>query len=143
MSYAAIGKEMNCSDTVAYKLVRKAIKAIPLEAATQVRAQDLEALSRQQARLESHADAGDVHAALGVVRILERRSKYYGLDAATKVEAVTMTVEQRAKTLFAPPRGMAIERVHAIARECIEAATDDEERAAWMALYQAIGGSLT
>lgn len=79
-TYEAIGRTLSMSTANAHKTVRLAIEAIPLEAASQVRQLELERLDKMLAALWEEAIKGHPKAVAGVVRIMERRAAYLGLD---------------------------------------------------------------
>lgn len=71
----------------AYRDIQKAMKNQEKEAVTEVRAQEimlLDELARPQ--IKKALETGDDKAVTAVLRIMERRAKYLGLDAPTQVE---------------------------------------------------------
>lgn len=70
----------------AYNAYSRALVRTLREPAEEVRTQELERLDRMMARFYDNALRGDVQSATTVLRIMERRSRLLGLDAATKIE---------------------------------------------------------
>ena len=90
--YADIAKVLGVSTGTAWKDVTSALRETMTEEATALRTlqgQRLDALLRG---LYPQAIAGDTKAALAAVRIMERQSRLFGLDAPA---ALTMSVEYR------------------------------------------------
>ncbi|MGV2855404.1 hypothetical protein ACNPON_17640 [Glutamicibacter sp. AGC13] len=76
------GDRGNC-----WRDIQKAISAQEAEAVNEVRAQEvllLDELARPQ--IKKALETGDDKAVMAVLRIMERRAKYLGLDAPTQVE---------------------------------------------------------
>ena len=71
----------------AYKDMQKAIADIPAEAAEIVRAQELELLDVMARGLVARAAQGDDKAVNSMLHIMDRRSKYMGLDTPTRIES--------------------------------------------------------
>lgn len=89
MGYAAIGKQLGVSTTAAYKLVQKAIEEIKerqAEDAEHLRRLEIERLDAAQSAIWPKVEKGDLMAIDRLIRILQRRSAYYGLDAPQKQE---------------------------------------------------------
>jgi hypothetical protein len=79
-TYEAIARALEISVSGAHKLVREAIKAIPAEAANDVRSLELARLDRMMEGLWEQAKKGEPRAVAAVVRLMERRAAYLGLD---------------------------------------------------------------
>jgi len=75
------GDRSNC-----YKDIQKAVEAAEKEAATEVRAQEILLLDQIARPQIKRALDGDEKAATVLLRIMERRAKYLGLDAPTQIE---------------------------------------------------------
>lgn len=75
------GDRSNC-----YKDIQKAVEAAEKEAVTEVRAQEILLLDQIARPQIKRALDGDEKAATVLLRIMERRAKYLGLDAPTQVE---------------------------------------------------------
>lgn len=86
LNYREIAKALACSLANAHKLVETAIAQIPIEAAEQVRQLELARLDKMLEGLNDSANTGDPRAVLAVVKIMERRAKYLGLDAPQQHE---------------------------------------------------------
>jgi hypothetical protein len=65
------------------------------EAAEVLRQQEVDRLDRAQAAIWQQVLKGDVRAGMLFVKYVERRCRILGLDAATKVEVVTMDAIER------------------------------------------------
>lgn len=85
MGYREIAKALDCSLGNAHKLVETAIAQIPVESAEDVRRIELARLDRMLRGVSKYANTGDPKAILAVVKIMDRRAKYLGLDAPSKV----------------------------------------------------------
>ena len=87
LTYQQIADRLYNGDRgAAWRDIRKAIDNQEAEAVAEVRAQEvllLDQLARPQLK---KALEGDEKAALVLLRIMERRSKYLGLDAPTQIE---------------------------------------------------------
>jgi hypothetical protein len=79
-SYEQIGKHLGCRKSDAYKIVKRAIDAIPREAAEDVRLMELARLDVMMATLWPLAAKGDGAAIERMLRIMKRRAEYLGLD---------------------------------------------------------------
>jgi hypothetical protein len=77
---------MSISIAGAHKMVHTAIAEIPRDAAEQVRALELERLNRMLDGVWPAAESGDPRAIDSVIKLMDRRSKYLGLDSPLKVE---------------------------------------------------------
>jgi hypothetical protein len=86
-TYREISAEMGVSLATAYKDAKEAIAALPTPAAEEWRRVDLERLDYLWEKLRPGIELGDDKAVNAALRVLERRSRYLGLDAPTKVEA--------------------------------------------------------
>ena len=86
LSYRQVAQALSCSVSVAHEYVESAIAAIPREAAEDVRRLELERVDRMIAGAWPGASSGDPKSIFAVVKLMERRAKYLGLDAPSKVE---------------------------------------------------------
>jgi hypothetical protein len=88
-TYRQIASQLGVSEKTAYYDVQGSIdniEAIKSAKAEQIREMELMRLDRMTAALNKAANAGDVRAIGQQVRIMERRSKMLGLDAAIQVK---------------------------------------------------------
>jgi hypothetical protein len=89
LSCAAIAAEIGCSKTQAHRLLVKALagaRATIAAAADEALAVDLLRLDAMWPENFTRAQAGDVAAVHACMRIMERRARLLGLDAAQKRE---------------------------------------------------------
>ena len=89
MSYYYIGKQLDVSKATAWKDVQRAIKEIQenyAETAMNVLTIELKRLDRLLLGLWQDAIKGDKQAVDRVVKIMERKAKYLGLDAPEKMQ---------------------------------------------------------
>lgn len=86
-TYEAIAKALKYSDkTAAWRDIQKGIEELTKEPAEAVRQLELELLDSMARGLTARAIKGDDKAIQSMLRIMERRSKYIGLDAPTQIE---------------------------------------------------------
>ena len=88
-TYRQIAAQLGVSEKTAYYDVQGSIdniEAIKSEKAEQIREMELIRLDRMTAALHKAVNAGDVKAIGQQVRIMERRSRMLGLDAAIQVK---------------------------------------------------------
>lgn len=86
-SYEEISDEMQLTDkTAAYRYVKAAIAAITKEPAEEVRNLELHRLDALLSAVWPEAMKADPQAVASAMRLMERRAKYQGLDAADKHE---------------------------------------------------------
>lgn len=78
-----IAAELDVHPVTAWRYIRDAIAELPREPAEEVRALELERLDAMQAALWPKALRGNVGAIDRVLKIMERRAKYLGLDEQT------------------------------------------------------------
>lgn len=81
LSYREIGIQMGMQASSVYKHVAKAMKSIIKEPAEDVKALELDRLDQLLGAVWSKSLEGDVEAVNAALRIMERRTKYLGLDA--------------------------------------------------------------
>lgn len=82
-SYQQIGDQVGLSHTQAFRHVKQAINELNakiLESAEEVLVLELERLDRMQIGLWPQAVQGDTRAVQSVLKIMERRARYLGLD---------------------------------------------------------------
>lgn len=92
-TYRQIAAELGYSQgRSAQKAVETALEELRREPAEQLLELELQRLDRMQVGLWSHAVAGDLAAVQLVLRIMERRARYCGLDAPTKQN---VSIDQR------------------------------------------------
>lgn len=102
-SYRAIGKALGISFQRAHMIVSTHIaeqKEHAAETADEIRQIELERLDELLEAYLPMAKAGDASAADRVLKIMDRRARYLGLDAPAKVEATIETHEQRRARLL-------------------------------------------
>lgn len=75
-----IAEKLGVHPVTAWKYIRDAIAELPREPAEEVRALELERLDAMQAALWPQALRGEVQAIDRVLKIMERRARYLGLD---------------------------------------------------------------
>jgi hypothetical protein len=87
-SFGAIANELGYADRKgAERAIISGLRAYFREPAQDLLPLELERLDRMQMALWPEALAGNVQAVMAVLRIMERRAKYTGLDAPHKVDA--------------------------------------------------------
>jgi hypothetical protein len=87
LTYAAIAAELGYYDAKgAERAVAAGLQAAGREIAIDLLPLELDRLDRMQAGLWGEAIAGDIPSVLAVLKIMERRAKYAGLDAPTKAQ---------------------------------------------------------
>lgn len=87
LTFQQIADRLKISKGQAYKDVAAAIAAITAEPAAEVLAQEIELIDAMARGLMKRALIGDDKAVTSMLRLMERRARYLGLDAPTKVEA--------------------------------------------------------
>jgi len=95
LSYPKIGERLGIAPSTAYRAVARALKKIEAktaESAQELRRLELERLDQLQAGLWTYALAGNVQAVRETLRVMERRSKLLGLDAAAEQERTVAEV---------------------------------------------------
>jgi hypothetical protein len=93
-SYAAIARELGYAHPKgAERAIIAGLRAFFREPATELLPLELERLDRLQVALWPDAIAGNVQAVMAVLRIMDRRARYCGLDAPHKAN---ITVDQHA-----------------------------------------------
>ena len=88
-TYRQIGAHLGVSEKTAYYDVQDSIDAIEdikADRAERIREMELLRLDRMTAALNAAANTGDIPAIGQQVRIMERRAKLLGLDAATQIK---------------------------------------------------------
>lgn len=87
MTYQQIADELYKGNRgQCHRDIQKAITDLPKEAAEEVRRQELELLDEMSRGLIPAARKGDDKAVTGMLRIMERRAKYLGLDTPMQIE---------------------------------------------------------
>ncbi len=87
-TYEQIGQQLGTDAGTAHRLVSSAIAAIPKEEAKAVLSLELERLDLMlRGGLLERAQGGDVQAIDRVIRIMERRAAYLGIDAPKRTQA--------------------------------------------------------
>lgn len=87
-TYQQIADELyNGSRPQAFRDIQKALDDLPKEDAGHVRQQEVELLDEMARGLVTLARKGDDKAVQSMLRIMDRRAKYLGLDAPTQTEA--------------------------------------------------------
>jgi len=90
LTYEKIGDKMGISAPRAWLLVKEALeyrRKVIGEAAEEIVAIELERCDAMIEGLTPDATNGDTQAVAALLKVQERRSKYQGLDAPTKLEA--------------------------------------------------------
>ena len=94
LTWQNIAKEVGYADpTGAYAAYKRAVKRVLQEPADEVRQQELDRLDRLQVAVWPRAMKGDDRAINTILRLMERRAKLLGLDAAQKVQAEVTTFD--------------------------------------------------
>lgn len=94
MTYEQIAKELGYQDASgAYRAYKNGMKAIVIEQPTEARNNDLRRLDMAIELLMAHLKQGNVKVIEPLLRVMERRSKYLGLDAAIKIQQDVTTWE--------------------------------------------------
>lgn len=88
-TYAEVGRVLGTDRSNAAKIVRRALEREHSEAVALMRQVEGERLDRLQRGLWLQATQGDVQAAMGVLRVMERRARLFGLDAPARVQVTT------------------------------------------------------
>jgi hypothetical protein len=87
-SFAAIARELGYAHPKgAERAIISGLRAFFREPASELLPLELERLDRMQLALWPEAIAGNVQAVMAVLRIMDRRARYMGLDAPHKVDA--------------------------------------------------------
>ena len=85
-TYRQIATALKTTVSAVHKYVHDEIARIPRDNAEDVLVLELERLDRMIKGLDVRASQGDPKAVLATVKLMERRAKYLGLDAPTKLE---------------------------------------------------------
>jgi hypothetical protein len=94
LTWAAIAEQTGYADaTGAYAAYKRAIKRVMDEPADDVRKQELDRLDRLQVAVWNRALKGDDKAINTVLRLMERRARLLGLDAAQRIQAEVVTYD--------------------------------------------------
>ena len=94
MTFEEIGIEMGISTNSASQIVNRVLRKMAkmdAETVKVLRALELERLDAMQAQIWPEAMSGDLKAIDRILKIMERRAKLAGLDAATKHELAAST----------------------------------------------------
>jgi len=99
LSYTEIGAQLGLTKTGAYKSIMRALKRTMQEPADELRQIEGARLDTAQSAIWDKVKGGDVLAIDRFVRISERRSKLFGLDAPTRtnirLEEVDAEIERQ------------------------------------------------
>ena len=94
LTWQKIADEVGYADpTGAYAAYKRAVKRVLQEPADEVRQQEIDRLDRLQVAVWPRAMKGDDRAINTILRLMERRAKLLGLDAAQKVQAEVTTFD--------------------------------------------------
>lgn len=86
-TYQAIADKLyNGNKPQAFRDIQKAIAELTKESAEEVRAQEVELLDAMARGLRKRALGGDDKAVASMLRLMERRAKYLGLDAPAQTQ---------------------------------------------------------
>jgi hypothetical protein len=88
-SYQSIGDQLGCSDVEALRMVRGAlarVEALVKEEAQEVTALELIRLDKMSEGIVIAAETGDPRSVEVMLKIMDRRAHYLGLDTPTKQE---------------------------------------------------------
>lgn len=85
-TFREIGATLGIDPSWAQTLVYRALQETQAEAVDLMRTEEGGRLDRLQRALWGQAMGGDVKAAMGVLRIMERRARLFGLDAPVQLE---------------------------------------------------------
>jgi hypothetical protein len=94
LTWANIADQVGYADpTGAYAAYKRAVKRVLKEPVQEVLDQELDRLDRLQVAVWGRAMKGDDRAINTILRLMERRAKLLGLDAAQKVQAEVTTFD--------------------------------------------------
>lgn len=94
LTWANIADQVGYADpTGAYAAYKRAVKRVLKEPVQEVLDQELDRLDRLQVAVWGRAMKGDDRAINTILRLMERRAKLLGLDAAQKVQAEVTTYD--------------------------------------------------
>lgn len=94
LTWANIADQVGYADpTGAYAAYKRAVKRVLKEPVQEVLDQELDRLDRLQVAVWPRAMKGDDRAINTILRLMERRAKLLGLDAAQKVQAEVTTYD--------------------------------------------------
>lgn len=96
LTFDQIAAEIGCSKGTAYTLWKKANARIIVEDVEEIRKLEGERLDAAQAAIWAKVMRGEAQAVSGLLRIMERRSKLFGLDSPVRVQAEVTQVESGA-----------------------------------------------
>lgn len=87
LTWQRIAEEVGYADhTGAYAAYKRAIKRTQQQPADELREQELDRIDRLQLAAWPNAMKGDTKSILAIAKLMERRAKLLGLDAAIKIE---------------------------------------------------------
>jgi hypothetical protein len=90
-TYQQIADNMGCSKPTAFERVKRALSAIPAEAAEEYRRLENDRLDTLQAiAMHEAVTKKSMQAIDRVLHIMDRRAKLLGLDAPTRTEVITL-----------------------------------------------------
>lgn len=93
-SYAAIARQFGLNVKTVHEKVTAALRDIPKDEATELRALEAQKLDYAETRLQDHIRVGDVQAINALVRISESRRRLLGLDMPEQHEVKVSNEEQ-------------------------------------------------
>lgn len=92
MTYPQIAKKLGVSVSTAYERVTRGLQAVPSENVVEVRRLELAKLDHIEAHLLGVMEREPgVQAAMGLLRVQERRARLLGLDAPAQIRVETIT----------------------------------------------------
>lgn len=87
-SYAAIGQQLGCDGSTAWRAVNGALRENVAENVAELRRLEGARLDALQGAIWQRAMVGDPEAVRVAVRVMERRARLFGLDAPMQVEMI-------------------------------------------------------
>ena len=84
--FADIGKDLGITPQGAHKLVMEGLRNTVAEPAQELRVLEFERLDHMLSAIWPKATEGDLQAQAGVLRLMERRARLLGIDAAQRAE---------------------------------------------------------
>ena len=85
-TFVMIGNALGVSGPRAYQMVTEGLRATLCEPAEELKKLEVERLDHMLTAIWPQAQNGDLNAQSGVLRLMERRDKYFALSAPTKME---------------------------------------------------------
>ena len=93
LTYREIGERLGVDASTAQRRVKKALSEIPFESVKDLRTLEGDRLDALTKALWPKAMSGDVPAVRGVLSVMDRRAKLFGLDMPHTVEIETWSME--------------------------------------------------